>query len=512
MSASKKKMQRREAVDVEKVSQAQAEQAAYKKKVRLYTIIGIVIAVLVAALLVWNSGIFQKNATAATIGEDKLSVAELGYYYYNNQYRNMYVNYYGISEDDVYNEEEGTTYRDLFLDMALQNAQQVHLMYKDALAHGYSDADVKDSLASELETVKSTATAQGANYKTFLKAYFGRYMTPSVFEKVVTKNLVASLYSNDLYNKNYDELTAEELEAYYNEHEDEVDSITYSTLYFKAETVSTTDETGKELSEDEIAALKETAMADAKARAEKALAFYEGGMAIDVLIEKTAPDSSVDHNTVVGTGSLSSVYSEELLALGTDKGAIVENEDYGYYLVFFHERGRDETLSANVRHILVSAETTTGEDGSVAAPTDEAWAAAEAKANEILAEYKAGAQTAEAFGALANKYSDDGGSNTTGGLYEGVRVTGSYVTEFLDWIFDENGRSVGDTGLVRHEGDTTSSSAYWGYHVMYLDSFGEAEWQLYVRDTLASQAVMDLQDSLYEAAPAELASGASYIG
>ena len=84
MSASKKKLQRKAEVDVEKVSEAEAKQAAYKKKSRLYSIIAIVVVVLVAALLVWNSGVFQKNATAATIGGEKLSVAELSYYYYNN--------------------------------------------------------------------------------------------------------------------------------------------------------------------------------------------------------------------------------------------------------------------------------------------------------------------------------------------------------------------------------------------------------------------------------------------
>ena len=88
MSASKKKLQRREAVDVEKVTEAQAAQAAYQKKARLYTIIGIVVAVLVVVLLVWNSGIFQKNATAATVGEEKISVAEMAFYYYD--VRQMY--------------------------------------------------------------------------------------------------------------------------------------------------------------------------------------------------------------------------------------------------------------------------------------------------------------------------------------------------------------------------------------------------------------------------------------
>ena len=162
MSASKKKQQRREAVDVEKVTEAQAKQAAYKKKARLYTIIGIVVAVLVVVLLVWNSGIFQKNATAATIGDDKLSVAELSFYYYD--VRQMYAQYGMIDSsmndaETVLNSAEGTTYQDYFLEQALSDAQRYHVLYEDALKEGRTAADVKDSVDAQIANLKASAKA-----------------------------------------------------------------------------------------------------------------------------------------------------------------------------------------------------------------------------------------------------------------------------------------------------------------------------------------------------------------
>ena len=169
MSASKKKMQRREAVNPELLTEEQIKQAEYKKKARLYTIIGIVVVVLVAALLIWNSGIFQKSATAATIGGEKVSVAEMSYYYHTNQYYTTYTNYYGISEDTVYNEEEGTTFGDFYLEQALADAQLVYAIYNEALANGHSVSDVKDEVDAEVENLKATATAYGYDYKTFLK-------------------------------------------------------------------------------------------------------------------------------------------------------------------------------------------------------------------------------------------------------------------------------------------------------------------------------------------------------
>lgn len=519
MSASKKKMQRREAVDTQKVTQAQAEQAAYKKKVRLYTIIGIVVVVLIAALLIWNSGIFQKNAAAATIGDEKLTVSELSYYYYNNQTRYLYYAY-GLLDssksdaEQLLSSTDGTTYQDYFLEQALATAQETQALYNAALENGYSDADVEDSVATEIASLKSSAASSGYEYKAFLKALYGRYMTPAVMESLITRNLLANLYYNDVYTSTHEGVTADEMETYYGENKDSVDTITYSYLYYIADSVSTTGEDGEELSEDEIAALEAAAMADAKAKADAALESYESGVEIADLIEATSPSSSNDHYSVVGTTAVNSVYRDTLLELNADEAAIVENEGTGYYLVIFHERSRNETLSANVRHILVMAETTTDENGNVVAPTDEAWAAAQAKAEAIRAEYEAGEQTAEAFAALAEKYSEDSGSNTNGGLYEAV-TEGYFVDEFDFWLFGDKGTlQPGDTALIRHEGDAeTESNPYWGYHFTYLDSWGEADWQLLVRDTVTEETLTDMVTDLCEAAPAELTSAAySNIG
>lgn len=115
-----------------------------------------------------------------------------------------------------------------------------------------------------------------------------------------------------------------------------------------------------------------------------------------------------------------------------------------------------EYPAINVRHILIKAEA--DENGEY---SDEAIAAAEAKAKDILDEFNKGDKTEEAFAALAEKYSEDGGSNTNGGLYEDV-LQGQMVAEFNDWCFDAS-RKVGDTGIVHG-----NNGSYDGYHVMYF--------------------------------------------
>jgi len=83
-------------------------------------------------------------------------------------------------------------------------------------------------------------------------------------------------------------------------------------------------------------------------------------------------------------------------------------------------------------------------------------AAAKATAEEILAQWKAGEATEEAFAALANEKSADG-DGVSGGLYENV-YPGQMVVNFNDWCFD-SARKAGDTGIVETE---------YGYHVMYF--------------------------------------------
>ena len=71
-----------------------------------------------------------------------------------------------------------------------------------------------------------------------------------------------------------------------------------------------------------------------------------------------------------------------------------------------------DTKLVNVRHILVYPEGADGTNLATQEFSDEAWAASEKKAQEILDQFLAGDKTEESFAALANEYSEDPGSNT----------------------------------------------------------------------------------------------------
>ncbi len=137
----------------------------------------------------------------------------------------------------------------------------------------------------------------------------------------------------------------------------------------------------------------------------------------------------------------------------------------------------------NIRHILIQPVSSTASDGTTSI-SDEAWADAEAKAQQIYDEWLAGDATEETFAEFAGEYTQDPGSMTTGGLYEEV-FPGQMVAEFNDWCFAD-GRATGDHGIVK-----TS----YGFHIMFFS--GEGDY-IYWKEPAAMMLKMDKLDQYLE--------------
>lgn len=137
---------------------------------------------------------------------------------------------------------------------------------------------------------------------------------------------------------------------------------------------------------------------------------------------------------------------------------------------------KDSGLVSSVRHILVAPKGGTKDEDGKTTYSEAEWAACLAEAEKILNEWKAGEATEESFAKLAGTYTEDEGSKTTGGLYEGIAPGSNYVEEFLAWAIDM-GRKEGDTGIVKTQ---------FGYHIMYFVS-GEAYWFNVAQNDLMTQ-------------------------
>lgn len=162
-----------------------------------------------------------------------------------------------------------------------------------------------------------------------------------------------------------------------------------------------------------------------------------------------------------------------------------------YYLENAESFAESRVLNVNnvtVRHILIGPE---GEPDVVTGQySEEAWAAAEAKINDIYARWQEN-PTEENFSAMATELTHDTASAESGGLYEDF-TTNAMVPTFSDWCFDQT-RQPGDTGIVKSD---------YGYHLIYFVEQTETRgWLEIVREQYVNEQLSALVAAAVEQYP-----------
>ena len=161
---------------------------------------------------------------------------------------------------------------------------------------------------------------------------------------------------------------------------------------------------------------------------------------------------------------------------------------------------KNDERYVDVRHILIMPQGGTTNESGATVYSDEEWAAAKTKAEEVMNEWLSGAADEDSFAAMAKTYSEDPGSASNGGLYEDVYV-GQMVEPFETWCFDET-RNYGDYGIVK----TT-----YGYHIMYfVDS--DLVWYLNAENDMLAEKGNEFLTQVLENHPAEINYSAIVLG
>lgn len=523
MSASREKKQRQSADAPWLSSRSQKEQeqeAKRRRNTKIYIVIGIVVVLLVAALLIWNSGVFQRKTVVATIDDQDVIAAQVAYYYYNNDvlvYAQYYANmglsdYYPystsespseqtITEDDaetlgIDESYVGLTYHDYFLDTALNSLVQEYAMVAAAEEAGYTlsedgQAEVDEAMESIDDSIESYLISYGVSLSrnSYLQMVYGDCMTASLYRTCVENyQLAYEYYNSDAF---YDlaDYTDEELEAYYEENADTLDTLCYYYMTFDGTAESTTDDEGNTV--DPTDEETEAAMAAALEEAEAMQEQVDGDL--------SAVEDNEDFTKAEGVMSdisSSSVGYDWLVDADREPGetTIIEGTS-SYYLVVYGERYLDTSNTVDFRHILIEAvnedDPDTEEDESEDDPTDEAFETAQETAQALLDQWLEDGGSEEDFAALAEEYSADSGSNTNGGLYTHI-YQGYMIDTVNDWLFDES-RQSGDTGLVINEESSTQ-----GWHILYYVGENMPVWEstarinIWLDDLLANTEVVEL--------------------
>ena len=513
MSASSKK-KLRNAEQAEKLTEKQLAEQKEAKKLKLYSTLAVVILVVLVVFAAYvgitrtiaNSGIRERNTVALTIGDEKVSNAEMNYFFIDevNAFMNQYGNYVSILgldtaaplNEQILNEETKETWADDFLNSAVESAKATYAIAAEAKANNYTmtEADTTN-VEQTMSTMAAYATIYGyPNTDSYLKAMYGNGASEKSLREYLELRALANSYQNHYYNAltySDDELRAAESENF-NKYS------SYSYNYYYLSTSKFIEDNGTdstEYTDEQLAAAAKNAEAAAKSLTTGITTVEEFDAAIAALpinAESTTAASYASKN--VSYNSIYSDYAEWLTdesrkagdmtyvaskSSTTDENGNETESINGYYVVMFGSSNDNTFALANVRHILSafeggSTDSTTG----VTTYSDEEKAAAKTAADEIFAEWSNGEATEDSFAALANEKSDDG-DGTTGGLYENV-YPGQMVAAFEDWCFDD--RKAGDTGIVETE---------YGYHIMFYAGDSETTY----RDFLISN---ELANNDYE--------------
>ncbi len=528
MSASSKKKLRAEE-NASKLTEKQTAQRKEAKKLKIYTIafVALITAMVITALTIGitravsNSGILQKNTTALTVGDHKLSSVEMNYFYiaaindFTNYY-GSYAQYFGLDlslplDQQVTDEETGATWADDFLHTAEDNARATYALVDEAEKAGFtlSQEDL-DSIELTGQNLDTYAALYGySKTDDYLQAMYGNGSTKESYLEFCTHSALASAYYSE-YTQSLT-FTDEQIAEKDNEDTTAYNAYSYHQYYLSTSRFlegGTTDEDGTTTySEDEKTAAQEKAEEAAKSLLAEEITsaddFDAAIAALPVNAESDPAPTSTAYtdqlgSSVTGTAaewvkdssrvSGDTTYIPSTSTTTADDGTEITTVN-GYYILFFDGSSDNSFPLKNVRHILVSFEGGTTDDSGATTYSDEEKAAARETAEEILAQWQAGDATEESFAALAEEKTTDTGSQDNGGLYENI-YPGEMVTNFNDWCFDDS-RKPGDTGIVETD---------YGYHIMYFSSDADITYRNYlITEDLRTTEVSDWYDALVEA-------------
>lgn len=508
MSASKKKQARKATDEMLPQEQPQKERSYGA----LYAVIGVAAAIAVVAALILNSNFFQNRAAAVTINGVEYSAADVNYYYFNNyQYGAYYYSMMGMydpskaPEAQIFDESTGMTWREYFLEQSLANLREEAAMASEAEKAGVTLSDEAranvDQALLDLETGR--VTRGYANAEAYLKANLGKSMTYDKYVQCLERSALATQYGNTYA----ESLTCDqtELDAYYLENKNTIDTYVATVFQFQAK-VETTDAQGNpiEMTEAETAAALDSAKQQAKAQAEELMKRLQAGEDAQALAEEYA--DSLIYSAIsqkLSGASVNTNYADWLYDQSRKNGDITLSEYagntntlYNYCVVRLEDRFLDEQATADIRHILVAANTD---------PTEEEYAAALKQAEELVEQWKAAGSTEDAFAQLAAENSADTSSAQNGGLLN-VSTYDGYGQAFVDWALDPQ-RKTGDVGFVKNDFSVTK-----GYHIMYYVDQAAPYWEQTAQSAILSVNFSIWQEEILNRYPLEQADGMKYVG
>lgn len=430
-------------------------------------------------------------SVVATVDGQKISIGMYDYYYasivsYYEQYASY--GYYSLDTTKDYSKQYTTdddgnkiSWQKFFETEALKEVEQITTYYSKALEEGVTLTSAqKKTIDKQISTLKDSASQNDVSLDQYIKANFGTYCSEDTIRIMLEQYYLSANYKGKF--KSEAKVTDNDVDKYYNDHKNDYKKIEF---YYIASPYDATDDNSK----NESIKTAEKIMAKMKdkksviALVPEVYSSYidsqvKSSMEQDsTLTEKKAREEAVksyESNVVTTVSGSDSPFDDKMntwlfsddTKVGSKKYYIDENAKYIYIVLKTSKASVEEDETYTVRHILVAPESGSNSSSSTsekAEYTDEQWAAAKKKADSILAKFNKTDKSEYEFAKLAEQYSTDsastssGSNDSFGGLYESVTL-GQMVPDFEKWSIDDS-RKYGDTGIVKSD---------YGYHIMFF--------------------------------------------
>lgn len=414
--------------------------------------------------------------TAMEIEDVPVSIGMYNYYY--TCITQNYITYanYGYYDLDpsvdfssqTTTDEDGKTitWEKKFENETVEQIRYITAYYSKALESGTKLSKAQqEEMETQLQSLKDSADEEGKALDSYVSDTYGDYCGEATLKKMLEQCYLAENYYQVQNIKN--RISDDELDEYAKVHKEDYRTIPVSYLQMTYESEDDIKKAkeyiAKIKSEEDLVNLIPDVCADLIEQYSESYGSDEAVIdAIKDSMETTLSksDSTWDKDTINWLFDASTKIGNANYTLDEDNGCI-------YIIVKTGESKIEQDTVYSVRHILIQPETDDESEDSTEQKeyTAEELAAAKSEAEEILKEYNKTDKTEYDFAKLAEKYSKDteslstGSSGTFGGLYEGVSK-GDMVEEFENWSLDGK-RSYGDTGLVESK---------YGCHIMFFVS------------------------------------------
>lgn len=430
-------------------------------------------------------------SVVATVDGQKISIGMYDYYYasivsYYEQYASY--GYYSLDTTKDYSKQYTTdddgnkvSWQKFFETEALKEVEQITTYYSKALEEGVTLTSAqKKTIEKQISTLKDSASQNDVSLDQYIKANFGTYCSEDTIRIMLEQYYLSANYKGKF--KSETKVTDNDVDKYYNDHKNDYKKIEF---YYIASPYDATDDNSK----NESIKTAEKIMAKMKdkksviALVPEVYSSYidsqvKSSMEQDsTLTEKKAREEAVksyESNVVTTVSGSDSPFDDKMntwlfsddTKVGSKKYYIDESAGYIYIVLKTSKASVEEDETYTVRHILVAPESGSNSSSSTSEKTeytDEQWAAAKKKADSILAKFNKTDKSEYEFAKLAEQYSTDsastssGSNDSFGGLYESVTL-GQMVPDFEKWSIDDS-RKYGDTGIVKSD---------YGYHIMFF--------------------------------------------